>query len=313
MNIAARDSSGRVGVAGWILSNSKVVPEWAKWAPEAGPSLAAYQQLVLDESDDITQRIASLRGALTADPRSGLILTRLAGEHDLAADRPQALFRYAQAAHVHPRYVVARYRVAIELSFLADGQASELKDRAADRREQLDDLLGPLKEAWGADATKRREALSRKAQQQRKHSVRLRHWYRPFWEALRRSERRYWLNGFASRREWQRRVLDSASLAVGIRGGDDGPRKKWDKVIRWANRRLAPWQIAYNLACAYALMAKRPEAIYWLERSRLQPRSEQLSRAWLERDPDLESLHSEKRFRLLAETLRKTERQEVTR
>jgi hypothetical protein len=83
-------------------------------------------------------------------------------------------------------------------------------------------------------------------------------------------------------------------------------RKRLNRLDKRARSRNASWQLRYNLACAYAVYYTRyggnsdlNKALQLLREALLHPDSQQLTRDWLQNDPDLHSLHSNPRFAAL--------------
>jgi hypothetical protein len=135
------------------------------------------------------------------------------------------------------------------------------------------------------------------------------------WNSLRRSERSYWLaflrrgiGGVTNRKQFER-LIQSTRPAIVARRGDLQPPGglPYDK---WITDEATFWQVAYNRACESAVRyscgkkeADKLAALDRLEISIERPGSHQLTRAWVEKDPDLDSLHTLQRFKQLASSL----------
>jgi hypothetical protein len=116
--------------AGWILTNCKLVPEWAAWPAPAGPHLGRFRSTVDSKAQILdnplsTERLAAidaciddLESARASGPTSGAILTQLAEQYEFKNDFANALEINLQVARMYPRYYVARYRSSVGLSML---------------------------------------------------------------------------------------------------------------------------------------------------------------------------------------------------
>jgi hypothetical protein len=146
--------------------------------------------------------------------------------------------------------------------------------------------------------------------------------------AFRRSERRYWLTLLLRlrsraiqtgiRRDALYAVNESARPAVLSRAAsgcevsaeaeapeketvekarDDLEKKARDAARKVLNARDLTWQVDYNLACAEAIARShdgwRDAAFDYLQGLVRRPHLEQLTRSWVETDPDLEPLRSD--------------------
>lgn len=309
-NLSADTASAACRVAGYwaaadILSRSTRIPSWARWSPEAAESLAAY-----DNVDKLAE--FDLEKALARAPTSGLLLNELGNRYEFDGRHLEALVLYARSVAVYPRYFVARYRMAASLGMLRREleeqwfgaplskrvSVTDALARACARLKldvsQLDGGLG-LGELPGVnDAGMLAGMLERltlklldrlKAETSRVQLLA---------RALRRSERVIWwpriwtiprLFGAASRDEWlvrSARVVEDPKDITKVRGRALNPHS-------W-------WQLSYNLACHYARRGETEQAEYWLEVALERPGSGQMADGWLEKDPDLQSLHGTPRF-----------------
>ncbi len=95
-----------------ILSQSTRIPSWATWKTETAEALAFY-----NDADDLP--MADLERAVAAAPTSGVLLNALAGRYDLEQRHREALVLYSRAVSAHPRYPVARYRMALSTGIMA--------------------------------------------------------------------------------------------------------------------------------------------------------------------------------------------------
>jgi Flp pilus assembly protein TadD len=77
-----------------------------------------------------------------------------------------------------------------------------------------------------------------------------------------------------------------------------------DKALAWARNSLEidpdDPQLLYNVACVYAIEGMKEDAILCLERAMDKGWGH---REWIENDPDLNSLRSDRRFQALLERL----------
>jgi len=289
--------------AGYILDRSSRIPSWAAWSAETAHALATAVS-----EDVITMDV--IEAALKDAPNSGILLVLLGHRYELAGRRSDAINCYARAVAMHPRYPVARYRLAVAVA--------DLLDKPQWSEDQLDDLraLGPaivamnvnvncplsalagkfsLEAWWGrTDFGKLAVTLLKRLEDDLRYRHRL-------VDAVRRSERDYAWAGLA----WNfrtdasrfRQVVMSARMAL----DDDLPRldKKAAKPDSW-------WQISYNAACGYAVKGKELDklrALALLEQAMIRPNAYQLSAAWARKDPDLRNVRECARFRQFLEQL----------
>jgi tetratricopeptide (TPR) repeat protein len=108
---------------------------------------------------------------------------------------------------------------------------------------------------------------------------------------------------------WTHRTLRASSLPTRVRDlelrSQKGEKPKGlKKLTKKAEERGAPWQLRYNLACAYSVYfdynrnSKEDceKAIKLLHDALLHPEAKQLTRKWLANDPDLKALGSQPQF-----------------
>lgn len=116
--------SAGLWAAGFILARSTRVPSWAAWNAETAHALA-----VAGDQDLLTAE--NLQDALKGAPDSGILLCLLGRYYELGGMRLEALNCYARAVAAHPRYPVARYRLAATIASLRyydDSQPITLDD-----------------------------------------------------------------------------------------------------------------------------------------------------------------------------------------
>ena len=115
--------------AGWIISRSRNVPEWAIWSER---DAHAFYSLQWRQGDDLPlqaqgvvdpNRIQAPANALILAQRAYAYLVSPSSRTRPAREGPfvlNALEDFARAAYLQPRYPVARYRRAVALSSLMD-------------------------------------------------------------------------------------------------------------------------------------------------------------------------------------------------
>jgi hypothetical protein len=321
--------------AGTLLDRSTRVPSWAAWSGETADALAAYHRSVRDRTREEEPDIPALERAVAAAPHSGLMLVRLASAYDLAGRQPKALALYARAVAAHPRYLTAAYRLATSLSLLADEDGTAWVALPLSERRRIAGEVRRGCQAFGVP-TPASEELARAVRTQDGTTVRytaapalldlahavyraLVNAHRPLFVAValgRRSERSLWLGhlrSFTSNRQAARSfrwTAESAALVTPRRGlgngqaaTDQAEEKARERIEGKARDPQSSWQVSYNLACYYARRGCADEALGWLETALARPNSEQLTRGWLETDPDLTSLRQHPRFTSLLRAL----------
>lgn len=302
--VKAMQSAG-YWVAGTLLARSTRIPTWAAWNQQTAESLATAS----------AQRPTSeqLEQAVQSAPNSGILLLGLAYGLQLEGKQLAALLMYSRCVEAHPRYLLARYRLAVAIGMFArDLDANWNEVPAATKRTALDGLsraaqriglkrdtidkipdLGQAKVKWWAVA---REFLERSVDDLRRSATVV--------AALRRSERDVVHRPNRSdperrHRRWRLQALArSAILAYPPEEGTDaatrvGATRK--RVERDLGDRRAGWQLLYNDACQKSA-ANPTEALRSLERCLAKPGSGQLTRKWAETDPDLKVLAGHPRF-----------------
>ena len=285
--------------AGFILDRSSRIPSWAAWNAET-----AHALVTADNQD--SPAIPALEAALRDAPNSGILLVLLGHRYELAGRRSDAINCYARAVAAHPRYLVARYRLAAAVAVLR--RKPEWDNERPGQR--LDDLraLGPaitamnvnvdcsLSELTEADSLKRwyehTDFGDLAITLLKRLHCDMRYHYRLV-NAMRRSERDSTWAGlawnFSTLASRFRKVVKSARMA--LEDGDlENLRKMAAKPDSW-------WQISYNAACGHATHDRNMQALALLEQTLVRPEVHQLSAEWVREDPDLESVATRARYR----------------
>jgi hypothetical protein len=312
--------SAGLWAAGFILGRSTRVPSWAAWNAETADSLA-------EAGEQESLNIPILEDALKGAPDSGILLVLLGHYYELAGKDLAALNCYARAVAAHPRYPVARYRLAAAIASLRyyDGPPPITLDdlrvlRLAISALQVDitknlelylagkpaPVPGPVAFAKLAETL-----LARLAYDMRYH--------RRLVSAVRRSERNYNWPGlelsFTTAASRFRQLVNSARWAVqawpAYRSKDAIDSSALDALKKAANKPDSWWQISYNAACANAACVKADpgrvdSAFDLLEQTLVHPGIHQLTAKWVKLDPDLQSvrLSNPPRFERFAAQLR---------
>ncbi|MCO5329184.1 MAG: hypothetical protein M9961_03805 [Ilumatobacteraceae bacterium] len=281
----AMQSAG-LWAAGFLLARSTRVPSWATWTEATAQALGAAN------SDHPS--LAELEAAARTAPASGWILVLYGNQLELAGRQLDAIEVYARAVAAHPRYRIARYRLAGALGMSSrDGGAAwigaTLARRAsviqwlhqAARRVAVDAVAVDALASAGNFPTNAR-ALSRSMLQTIVDDT---HWPRTWAAAMRRSERSslwidWWQGGSRSNHDL-RWLAKSAMVVYG--GGDV------QSVERQAAKPDSSWQLSYNLACHYASSSPPvpQRALAALQRCLVRPGAEELTADWVRQDPDL--------------------------
>jgi hypothetical protein len=294
--------------AGYILNRSSRIPSWAAWEPDTAHALATTK-------DEASATLTTLESAVRQAPRSGLLLVMLGQRYEVAERRVAAIGCYARAVATHPRYRVARYRLAAALAMMRhdtkwpaksqDARVNDLRflQDAIDAQSvpidsELTHLCGV---APPAKAAQMFTELAKKLLNGLADDVRLR--YRVV-SALRRSER--------------------DALWSGLVPGSRNVTARFRDVVRSAASSLDPkelgnmadeaadpgswWQISYNVACGYSSASGSPEdatqALTLLEQTLLRPGVHQLRAEWVRADPDLDRIRCDARFTTFVKHLR---------
>ena len=319
--------------AGFILNRSTRIPGWAAWQPETAHALAGAKA-------SGGRTVTALRDALLDAPNSGLLLVDLGHQYELAGQTLDAIGCYARAITAHPRYVVARYRLAAAVGSMRHREdwMSQNRDarqyalQAVDRAIEVLGTKGKDKtealKADDIDAKQAREKLGDLAFMLLRALEIDTRWHNRLIGALRRSERDFiWptlapVTSHPAARFHS--LVKSAREAI-----DDGDTLK--RLAKRANKQDTWWQVSYNAACGYAELAEsRPcpapgeeqeeagqrketvkekqlaatTALGFLEQTLVRPGVEQLSAAWARRDPDLAVLTADPRFQRFIAQLR---------
>lgn len=307
--------------AGWIIDRSDVVPAWAKWTEETAGALAVYR-------DPLTPRtLDECKAARRQAPDSGLVLTMLGNAFDLEGAHREALACYLRACLLYPRFLAARYRLAVSLGLVASDLDGQWWKATETEREAIIDHLSRFAEEIGVaqrivkalrrlgvpgpDDAEATMVLCSLAVAQLGGMLDLLTRRSRWWQACDRQERAFWFplrwGAECERLTW---VARSAALGLGARGGLGASPDELEAVCARAQKRETWWQVLYNLSCYYAIKGAdapgfdRDEALKWLERAASRPGTEQLTVEWVRRDPDLTSLRSSARFDRVVASLR---------
>lgn len=123
-----------------VLARSTRIAGWARWNKNTAAALAAFD-------DPSTRTIDDLKKAVALAPASGVLLQKLAARYDLEKRLVDSLSLSARAVAAHPRYTVARYRLAGSLNMFADNVAENWLPASISEKRRL---MGQLKRASGA-------------------------------------------------------------------------------------------------------------------------------------------------------------------
>jgi tetratricopeptide (TPR) repeat protein len=277
--------------AGLLLGRSSRIPSWAGW------SAATAQALDATTTEDPTRE--QLERAVRTAPTSGWILHLYGDALEQAGREAEAIAAYGRAVVAHPRYLIARYRLAAALGMLGrtPEQWATLETRARTVRvlEEVCDALGvsrSLATALGGDAPtgEQLHALAIRLLDTMADDAR---WWTGLAASLRRADRdQSWL-------AWRgRRTSRSSARWLALSGRliyDRGNARVCAAVEAHALRSSSSWQVSYNVACSLAA-TDQDAAIEWLERSLRRPGAQQLQASWLTNDGDLKVLAGNPRF-----------------
>ena len=108
--------SGAYWAAARIIEMSRSVPPWARWDAATSSTLADYYRA---DDDAEPGDISNLRTAVGYAPTSGLLLLELSQQEAMEGDVLAAFTWALQAATLYPRYLNARYRLAVSASMLS--------------------------------------------------------------------------------------------------------------------------------------------------------------------------------------------------
>jgi hypothetical protein len=217
---------------------------------------------------------------------------------------------HARAVAAHPRYAVARYRLAASCGMISrDGAKQWLAAPASERiriaqqlqraceRLEMDTTAPPggksLAELPAATVSEAASTFDKLSQRLLDRLVDDADPVRLLTRALRRSERVSWWP--RARSMFQRfgparlaKWLPKSALL--LNNGSD-----YDEVWKRARHGRSWWQLSYNLACYHAA-GSTDDALLWLEAALERPGSGQMAGGWLEKDPDLENIRKTPRF-----------------
>lgn len=277
--------------AGFLLRRSSRIPSWASW--NEGTAAA------LDAANAQEPGLASLEEAAKTAPTSGWILVLYGNELELEGRTLDAVGVYARAVAVHPRYLIARYRLAVALGMSAHDDATAWTAapiasrialvtslrQVAVRLKVRDDLVSSLQLDPEPDSIRE---LSRELLTTIVDDMSL---SRTWAGSLRRSERSMdWLGWWHGGRRSNESTKWLAKSALPVYGGAD-----LADVVSHSERPDSSWQVSYNLACHYASTSPGA-ALNALELCLMRPGIEELKRDWVERDPDLAGIAASPRF-----------------
>jgi len=314
--------SAGIWAAAVVLGRSTRIPSWASWDSQTSTALALYEE----PDSETASRLAQ---ALAEAPSSGVLLQKLAAAYILNRQWLDSISMSARAVAAHPRYHVARYRLASGINLLADRIEDWLTAPLAERIrivEQIDRALAairvaeptllstirtacvpPASAAEGGstekDVVDAFRKLARALFERYRRDLSLPH---TMIRSLRRQERDIWCFGeIVGRRPI--RVLSlwtvrSALLICDSRAG--ARRADYDRVVRQARKPSSHYQLSYNLACYWSRRGDVNEALTWLETSLERANSWQLTHRWLEKDPGLDRISGTARFSWVAGQVR---------
>lgn len=300
---AAARAAG-LGAAAFILGRSSRVPSWERWSAASATALATAS------SPDPT--LEELAKASRAAPTSGLTLALYAGKLELKGRRLDAIEVYSRAVANHPRYMVARYRLAAALCMSTRGEDVEWRTASPTRRAAVKAAVGTAVARLGltlapgigsADSVVEETAI-RALGVEIFETIKTDHGATQRWASnLRQSERS---------KNW-RRALRSGNRASAVRmkwlaksgilvNSVDDVGSLLTEITAEADDPNSSFQVSYNLTCYYAV---RPEtegnlakALQTLEQCLVRPKVESLRSDWVRTDPDLASLVGDPRFEL---------------
>lgn len=289
-----------------VLSRSSRIPSWARWDDSTAEALGAYHGgEAIDDAD--------LEAAVARAPSSGLLLHTLADRRELGGEYLEALTLYARSVAAHPRYPVARYRLAASLASFASFASTATKEwklAPLSARVRVVEHVGRACEALHLDACalsaieenpeSQMSAIAKKVYDRIIDDNR---WRNAIPVLFRKSERAFWwprfrtmFHRFGPRAagQWMaasaKLVLEKDASSPGVVQERASDRRSW-------------WQLSYNLACYYAQLGTPSTALTWLETALQRPGSGQMGGGWLRMDPDLEPIRGEPRFEAVAAQL----------
>ncbi|HEY5878846.1 MAG TPA: hypothetical protein VIU11_08040, partial [Nakamurella sp.] len=293
-----------------VLARSTRIASWARWDKDTSQALARFD-------DPARQATADLECAVAQAPSSGVLLQKLAFNYAIDGRAMDAISASARAVAAHPRYSIARYRLAVGLNMLTEHTESWNDSSLADRRRiaeqirraakamgvsdstlsRLDSLIGGPRTGDPADdpATvfgKVADAMFVRIKQTMT-------WPVIITRALRRSERDVWWPpgikkfGRDSLLHYARWTAKSLRLINNPNG------REMRRVEKRAAKSWSWYQLSYNLACMSSRKGDPDTALTWLETSLERPGSWQMSDRWIDADSDLEPIRQTVRYRWL--------------
>jgi hypothetical protein len=306
------------------MERSHRVPAWALWNPDSDDALIEYYAAVdTGKRPDLDMIVAAVASA----PRSGLLLLELANRYALDDNLVDSFAMNLRAVTLYPRWPVARYRLAATAVMLANGNASRWRSSPQPARDSITAALRRCGLPSAEDLAETLETGQGNGQRVElcsfasglidpKKNVAVR---RVLWRSLRPTERSYWFSLFRTREHVSFRtqfaeLSKSARTIANVRETGNAV-----DLIAPQNDANLTWQLAYNLACAFAERAAHPvsanaqaadikKALNLLELAAIRPGGHQLTREWLEHDPDLAVLRTDPRFERLANQLPQKEK-----
>lgn len=285
-----------------VLGRSTRIPGWAHWDKDTASALAIF-----DDPD--TMEVADWAAATARAPSSGLLLMKLAQAHDLKGQQIESLTMAARAVAAHPRFMIARYRLAASLNMLGDDITPwsscswSTRRRLVQQIRRAGDAIGvtwpdgkqpaaallPPAHPTATDM----HTLATAFYQRIDRDLR---WSRVLLRSLRRNERDIWWaagltkfgrNGPRYRAKWSVRSARLVSPTDSV---------SYSQVETQALRTWSWFQLSYNLACYHARRDEHDKALTWLETSLERPGSWQITDGWLNVDPDLEPIRGTARY-----------------
>ena len=289
--------------AGFLLARSTRIPTWASWNEQTAEALGA--------ATAGSPTLAQLETAARTAPTSGWILHLYGNELELNGREREAVAVYARAVVSHPRYLLARYRLAVSVGMLGRNVAKSWAGVSLAERDSLCLLLTQAFERLGLDTTEVRSLAApgttsggffQLSEQLLGTIADDTSFLRRTAAALRKSDRdATWLSWWRGRGMSSKDLMWLATSArlVYRSSPSAGDLTAMSKV---ADRPDSSWQVSYNLACAYA-RTNTGVAVEWLEHCLLRPGAQELRSQWVQLDPDLEPIASTARFARFCERL----------
>jgi tetratricopeptide (TPR) repeat protein len=282
--------------AGFLLERSTRIPTWASWTAATAQSL--------DATTSSSPSLAQLEKAAKAAPTSGWILLLYGHELELAGRERDAIGVYARAVVAHPRYLVARYRLAAALGMLGRDVSRWITASFAERT-AVGNSVGVACQRLGLDASLAQSLLVPAAAEEDFHqlaaellrSIEDDSWWLNYQASqLRRSDRdQSWLK-WRGRPNSRRKTMWLARSGRLVYLTEATERNKLlKKVEAQASKPSSSWQLSYNLACSYAV-SDADAALRWLETCLMRPGVQQLNAKWVRADEDLAPLAPHPRF-----------------